>query len=470
MKTNEQKDCINEKNIDINSLVRELEEIKTELADYKNTQMQFEVMIQTLTETIEEQHEILVQHDVLVNSVMNDNKTTLEALLHTVNDLHFVLGNTKEYKKALKLIKKSEKKNEKIIVKIYRYLKAGRKRSKLINIIKAVVGKVSPRLKNRIAYELWEEKMGDIESRPILDNDYDWLMEMEEEKEINNPLVSVIVPNYNHAPYLKERLDSIYNQTYENIEVILLDDCSTDNSREILLEYAEKYSDKTIVAFNEKNVGKVNLQWNKGLALAKGEYIWIAESDDWCELDFLEKLVPKMNYQSVMIAFARSVFMTDGVKTWSTEEYLHDTDIDWTKSFDMTSSEAIQKGFAKKNIIPNVSSAIFRNVKQLPEEVMDIWKNIKLCGDWIFYLYMLKGGTFSYVVETTNYYRIHRGSTSLKVQKTDEYYREQETVSRYISKNYNVDVHVFEDVLQDLKKHYLNILKTLDLERKLVLT
>ena len=55
-----------------------------------------------------------------------------------------------------------------------------------------------------------------------------------------NPLVSIIIPNYNHALYLKERLDSIFNQTFQDFEVILLDDCSTDTSREVLAEYAKK--------------------------------------------------------------------------------------------------------------------------------------------------------------------------------------------------------------------------------------
>lgn len=70
---------------------------------------------------------------------------------------------------------------------------------------------------------------------------YWWDFE-KESKKIAYPLVSVIVPNYNHASFLVERLESIYNQTYKNIEVILLDDCSTDNSREILSYYAEKYA------------------------------------------------------------------------------------------------------------------------------------------------------------------------------------------------------------------------------------
>lgn len=100
------------------------------------------------------------------------------------------------------------------------------------------------------------------------------------------PLVSVIVPNYNHAPYLKERLDSIYQQTYQNIEVILLDDFSSDNSVEVLKQYARKYPHNTRLIVNEENSGKVFRQWNKGLSLAKGELIWIAESDDYCDVNF----------------------------------------------------------------------------------------------------------------------------------------------------------------------------------------
>ena len=52
------------------------------------------------------------------------------------------------------------------------------------------------------------------------------------------PFISIIIPNYNHAPYLTERIESVLNQTYQNFEVIILDDCSTDNSREIIEKYA----------------------------------------------------------------------------------------------------------------------------------------------------------------------------------------------------------------------------------------
>jgi glycosyltransferase involved in cell wall biosynthesis len=69
-----------------------------------------------------------------------------------------------------------------------------------------------------------------------------------------------------------------------------LDDCSTDKSQEILLEYADNPKVSHCV-FNKINSGNTFIQWNKGTALAKGDYIWIAESDDFCELNFLEELI-----------------------------------------------------------------------------------------------------------------------------------------------------------------------------------
>ena len=96
------------------------------------------------------------------------------------------------------------------------------------------------------------------------------------------PVVSVIIPNYNYALYLKKRIESILNQTYTDYELILLDDASTDNSVEIL----EKYKDNPHVSHilvNEKNSGSPFQQWAKGISLARGKWIWIAEADDVAE-------------------------------------------------------------------------------------------------------------------------------------------------------------------------------------------
>lgn len=275
------------------------------------------------------------------------------------------------------------------------------------------------------------------------------------------PLVSVIVPNYNHEPYLRERLESIYNQTYPNFEVILLDDCSTDGSRAILSEYAELNSHITRTCFNETNCGSIFTQWERGISMAKGSLIWIAESDDYCKSNFLNEMVPSFKYESVMLAFARSVFMQDGKMIWSTEEYLHDLkELNWNKPFMMTAHTAVQRGFALKNLIPNVSSAMFRNPGTLPESVKQEAASMRLTGDWMFYLTIMMGGTIRYTNATTNFYRIHEQSTSLKTQVTADYYTEFEQISKFVARNYNVDSSIWDKSLENLKTHYKAMRKT----------
>lgn len=296
-------------------------------------------------------------------------------------------------------------------------------------------------------------EQGEAEAAATVWAENEWQWDIHQENYY--PLVTVIVPNFNHAPYLEERLESIYGQTYKNIEVILLDDFSSDNSREILQKYADIYADKTRTIFNEKNCGHIFDQWNRGIEAARGEVIWIAESDDYCELNFLEKLIPLLARESVMLAFARSVFMTDGKETWNTEQYLADLqELSWDHPFTMTAHDIVRKGFSIKNIIPNVSSAVFRNTGKVEDTVKNLCSSMRLSGDWIFYLSVIRGGCISYTNETTNYYRIHVKSTSLKVQQDMDYYREYEAVSCYVNQNYIVPDENFRKIKHNLKEHY----------------
>src|SRR5262249_13061332 len=104
------------------------------------------------------------------------------------------------------------------------------------------------------------------------------------------PKVSIIVPNFNHQQYLRQRPESIYTQ-YTNFEVILLDDASKDGSLKILKEFLERFPEKTICCFNEFNSGGVFHQWKRGLELATGRLVWIAESDDFCTTNFLSRFL-----------------------------------------------------------------------------------------------------------------------------------------------------------------------------------
>src|SRR5712692_6211638 len=119
------------------------------------------------------------------------------------------------------------------------------------------------------------------------------------------PTVSVIIPSYNHARFLRQRIESVLRQTYQDFEVILLDDCSTDDSRSILSEYAG--DPRVRMEFNEVNSGSTFKQWNKGVRLARGEYVWIAESDDYADPHLLEKLVSRLDAEpSTVLSYCRS--------------------------------------------------------------------------------------------------------------------------------------------------------------------
>ena len=280
-----------------------------------------------------------------------------------------------------------------------------------------------------------------------------------------NGLVSVIVPNYNHAKYLRQRLETIYNQTYKNFEVILLDDSSTDNSREILNEFYEAHKSNTRKIFNEENSGGVFNQWQRGIESARGELIWIAESDDYSDENFLESLVNAFADDAIQLAFTRSDFVEDGVKTFTTEEYLRDVNsFDWTKNFAVTAAEFVECGFGVKNIIPNVSSTIFRKPAQIRENLRELWRDMKLCGDWLFYLDIIKGGCVYYTPKATNFYRVHKKSTSLKIQKEPRYYEEHQRIAEFVAANYKVTPAVHEKHFEQLKEHFFSYYGGTDIE------
>ena len=97
--------------------------------------------------------------------------------------------------------------------------------------------------------------------------------------------VSIVIPVYNAEKYLRECLDSIINQTYENIEIIIINDGSKDSSLNICKEYAKE--DSRIKLINQENIG-VSKTRNKGIDVATGKYILFVDSDDYCELNMVE--------------------------------------------------------------------------------------------------------------------------------------------------------------------------------------
>lgn len=224
------------------------------------------------------------------------------------------------------------------------------------------------------------------------------------------PTVSVILPNYNHARYLTQRIDSILNQTYQDFELIILDDCSTDNSREVLLKYKDHPKVSHLI-FNEQNSGSTFKQWDKGIKLAKGKYIWIAESDDWAEPDFLQIMIERINNRdNVGLAYCRSNYVdTLGNLLWENQIQL-----DGSASFN-------GRAFIKQHLvvdctIDNVSSVLFRNSLYVSSYIKQV-SSLKLCGDWMFYVLICNNSDVIYVQKALNNFRRHKYTTSLKLEK-----------------------------------------------------
>jgi len=217
-----------------------------------------------------------------------------------------------------------------------------------------------------------------------------------------NPLVSVIIPNYNHAPFLKERIDSVLNQTYRNFEVILLDDCSTDNSREIIERYRgqEKISH---IEYNAANSGSTFKQWEKGINMAKGDWIWIAESDDIAEPIFLESLIINEAASISKIRYSASYVINENNETIS--EYIVPSNIP-EDIVNTSGEEFIQHFLIKENSIPNASSVIF-NRKLLKSSIFQKLKDFKLNGDWMFWILLSMQSKIYYCAKPLNKFRVH---------------------------------------------------------------
>jgi len=228
--------------------------------------------------------------------------------------------------------------------------------------------------------------------------------------------VSVIVPCYNHAPYLKERIESIIHQTYQNFELILLDDLSPDNSAQILLSY-KNHPKVSHCIINEKNSGSTFYQWNKGIELAKGELVWIAESDDVADLSFLDKLVkPFLENSKLVLAYSQSYRMdSKGNITGSWKDHTDDLDSKrFEENFTMTGLDYVDQFLVVRNTIPNASAVLFK--KHTYFVVNGANPNLKLTGDWEIWSKIVSQGNIFFNAEKLNFFRYHDSSVIAKAK------------------------------------------------------
>ena len=138
--------------------------------------------------------------------------------------------------------------------------------------------------------------------------------DIKERDEVKNPLVSIILPIYNTAEYLEESLDALLNQSLEELEIIAINDCSNDGSKEILDEYAKKDKRITVID-NEESFGP-SICRNTGLEIIHGEYFTFYDSDDTIDLDAYEKLYAFAKEYDQDFIVSNAIRFNDAGREW----------------------------------------------------------------------------------------------------------------------------------------------------------
>ena len=174
-------------------------------------------------------------------------------------------------------------------------------------------------------------------------------------------------------------------------EIILLDDTSSDNSRDIIQQYAERYPDLISCHFNEENSGTPFAQWKKGVELAHGDFIWIAESDDVADPRLLETLAPMLEADpKVGVAYCQSHTIDEQGGILGDMQFWTDSlgSERWKEPFTSKGSEECMRYLSRINTIPNASAVLFR--KAAYRCVGDLPLSFRLCGDWLVWISMLQ--------------------------------------------------------------------------------
>ncbi len=224
---------------------------------------------------------------------------------------------------------------------------------------------------------------------------------------MKKPLVSVIIPNYNHADYLRERIDSVLSQDFQDFEVIILDDKSKDNSMSVINEYKNHPKISYIIA-NEENTGNTFIQWERGIKLAQGEFIWVAESDDVAKPQLLSTLTEALRANpNAVVAYCHSQMIDSKGQpmdfTWHPKGSSGKTEIYDGMTFN-------KQKMLVQNHIYNASMVVFK--KSVFPQIPTDYQKYRYCGDWLFWTYVCTHGQVIEVCKQLNLYRQHNNKVT----------------------------------------------------------
>ena len=261
--------------------------------------------------------------------------------------------------------------------------------------------------------------------------------------------VSVIVPNYNYAKYLKRRFLSITGQTYPIYELIILDDASNDESKIVIKKMVAEISRmrpeiKVKLIWNKENSGKAISQWVKGVEAASGEYVWIAEADDIAKKDFLAEVMKGFEKDpEVVLAYSESAIINKhGILIMPNFRRSRDKEGmgHFKNSYIRPGQKEIEEIMAIRCTIPNVSAVVFKNTPELLKYLKQAEK-FKQVGDWYLYIRLLENGKIFYNKKSMNLFRVHKASAT---KRGKEHVDEVEKMHEYLKNNY--------DLTEDVKR------------------
>lgn len=217
-------------------------------------------------------------------------------------------------------------------------------------------------------------------------------------------LVSVVVPSYNYAQYIVQRMESLLNQTYQELEILVIDDCSTDNSVEILRQYESHPKVKLVV--REQNGGWVAVN-NQGVEMSSGEFIIFAQCDDDCDLHMIERLVGAMKtYPTAGIAFSRSLLTDKHDRVLGNDFMIREQSFrDRCASDTLITGAEMSRFLLHSCVIPNLSAALFR--KECFDTIGNFSTAYRANGDWDFFFRIATRYDVAYLAEPMNRFRQH---------------------------------------------------------------
>lgn len=232
----------------------------------------------------------------------------------------------------------------------------------------------------------------------------------------NKPLVTVLVPSYNHGPYIRERIESIVRQTYPHVELFVIDDCSADQSDGVIRELQDRYGFNYLC--NTTNSGSPFSAWERICDLARGEYIWICESDDAAEPDFLETAVRGLleNDGAVLFYSSSRVVDEDGETVGHTDDYFHDVwkETRWDGDFVNDGLDELARFQLRGQTVPNMSSALI-SAEAFRAALTPFLTSLRLTGDWLFIGNVMRRGSVVYDHRALNRFRTHAVTSRAQV-------------------------------------------------------